>query len=38
MVKTYQQRKAEAREQYKKNMLRVRGTYNLLEDPEWQVS
>lgn len=30
--------KAEAREQYKKNMLRVRGTYNLLEDPEWQES
>lgn len=28
--------KAEAREQYKKNMLRVRGTYNLLSDPEWQ--
>jgi hypothetical protein len=28
--------KAEAREQYKKNMLRVRGTYNLLVDTDWQ--
>lgn len=28
--------KAEAREQYKKNMLRVRGTYNLLADTDWQ--
>lgn len=28
--------KNKARELYKENMLRVRGTYNLLEDPEWQ--
>lgn len=28
--------KQKAREMYKENMLRVRGAYNLLSDPEWQ--